>query len=58
MINGLALCAGIGGLEYGLRRAVPGYRTVCYVEREAFPASFLVAQIEVGFLDEADLERI
>mgnify|MGYP002129194793 CR=1 FL=1 len=34
-MNGLALCAGAGGLELGLHLAEPGYRTVGFVEREA-----------------------
>lgn len=50
-LNGLALCAGIGGLELGVKLACPSYRTVCYVEREAFPAANLVARMEDGCLD-------
>ena len=43
-MNGLALCAGIGGIELGLHLAIGersghGYRTVGYIEREAFAAS-------------------
>nr|WP_244651179.1 DNA cytosine methyltransferase [Rhizobium sp. CFBP 8762] len=33
--------------------AEPGYKTVCYVEREAFPASVLVARMEDKALDHA-----
>ncbi|SMP07081.1 DNA cytosine methyltransferase [Roseibium denhamense] len=54
-VNGLALCAGVGGLELGLHIAEPGYRTVCYVEREAFAASTLVARMEDKALDPAPL---
>lgn len=43
--NGIALCAGVGGLELGLHIAEPGYRTVCYVELEAFVAATLVARM-------------
>ena len=50
---GLALCAGVGGLELGLHIAEPGYRTVCYVEREAFAAATLVARMEDEALDSA-----
>ena len=32
----LSLCAGVGGIDLGLRVAVPTARTVCYVEIEAF----------------------
>lgn len=33
-MNGLALCAGIGGLELGIKLAIPSYRTVCCVESD------------------------
>ncbi|RVQ76104.1 DNA cytosine methyltransferase [Sinorhizobium medicae] len=52
-LNGIALCAGVGGLELGLHIAEPGYRSVCYVEREAFPAATLVARMEDQALDQA-----
>lgn len=50
-MNGLALCAGHGGLELGLHIAEPEYRTVCYVEREAYQAAALVARMEDQALD-------
>ncbi|MBO0346053.1 DNA cytosine methyltransferase [Roseibium sp. CAU 1637] len=52
-LNGLSLCAGVGGLELGLHVAEPGYRTVCYVEREACAAATLVARMEDQALDHA-----
>lgn len=52
-IRGLALCAGVGGLELGLHIAEPRYRTVCYVERDSFAASVLVARMEDQVLCEA-----
>ena len=45
-MNGLALFAGIGGLELGLHRAIAGYRTICNVERDAYAAATLVARME------------
>ncbi|WP_090160242.1 DNA cytosine methyltransferase [Loktanella sp. DSM 29012] len=42
---GISLCAGVGGLDLGLHLAEPGYRTVCYVERNSFAASTLVARM-------------
>lgn len=45
-MNGLALFAGIGGLELGLHRAIPGYRTICHVERDSYAAATLVARME------------
>lgn len=56
MIHGLALCAGIGGLELGLKMALGRrYRCVCYVERDAFAASILVARMAEAALDTAPI---
>lgn len=52
-MNGLALCAGAGGLELGLHLAEPGYRTVGFVEREARAAASLVARMADSPLGEA-----
>ena len=54
-MNGLALCAGYGGLELGIERVFPESRTVCYVEGEAFAAQHLVKKMEEGCLDEAPI---
>ena len=53
-IRSLSLCAGIGGIDLGLSAAIPGYRTVCYVEVEAFCASILAARMDNG-LDDAPI---
>lgn len=50
---GLSLCAGAGGLDLGLHIACPGYRTVGYVEREAYAAATVVARMEDAALDQA-----
>jgi len=50
---GLSLCAGAGGIDLGLTIACPEYRTVCYVEREAYAAATLVARMEDAALDTA-----
>lgn len=55
MVYGLALCAGIGGIELGLRRILPAYRCVCYVEQDAFCACTLVARMEDQALDRAPI---
>jgi DNA (cytosine-5)-methyltransferase 1 len=49
----ISLFSGYGGLDEGVRRAVPGLRTVAYVEREAFAVASLVAQMEAEALDQA-----
>jgi DNA (cytosine-5)-methyltransferase 1 len=51
--NILSICAGIGGLDLGIRIAVPDARTVCYVEREAFAIAILAARMADDSLDEA-----
>lgn len=55
-MNGLAICAGIGGLELGLHIAMPGsYRTVCFIEREAYAAASIVARMADKTLDQAPI---
>lgn len=54
-ITGLSLCAGIGGLELGLKLAIPEYRTVGYVERDSYAATTLVARMGDSSLDPAPI---
>ena len=49
----LSLCSGGGGLDLGLRLAVPGARTVCYVENEVTACGVLAARMEDERLDVA-----
>jgi len=52
LYTGLALFAGAGGLELGLKLALgEHYRTVAYVEREASSTAALAANMERGWLD-------
>ena len=53
--NVLSLCAGAGGLELGLKLAVPTATVVCYAEREAYNAAVLVGRMEGGQLDDAPI---
>ena len=48
-----SLCAGIGGLDLGLRLAEPRARTVVYVERDSYAAAALVARMADAALDDA-----
>jgi DNA (cytosine-5)-methyltransferase 1 len=54
-MNVMALFAGIGGMQLGLRLANPASRVVCYVEREAYVASILVRRMAEKALDEAPI---
>jgi DNA (cytosine-5)-methyltransferase 1 len=58
-LHGLALCAGVGMLDEGLRAGLEylgiGYRTAAYVEREAPAAAQLVALMEQGAIDQAPI---
>lgn len=49
----LSLCSGAGGLELGLKLALPECRTVCYVEGEAYAASILASRMEDQAMDAA-----
>lgn len=51
----LSLCSGIGGLELAIRACVPGSRCLAYVERDAYPASVLLARMEDASLDPAPI---
>lgn len=53
-LRSLSLCAGVGGIDLGLER-LGAARTVCYVEREAFPAACLVAAMQEGRLAQAPI---
>jgi DNA (cytosine-5)-methyltransferase 1 len=45
-INNLSLCSGGGGLDLGLELVLPGLRTVCWVEWEAFAIDYLATRME------------
>jgi len=50
-ITHVGLCAGYGGIELGLSRAIPDLRSVALCEIEAFACANLVAKMEAGLMD-------
>ena len=54
-ITHVSLCAGYGGIDLGLKRAIPNLRTVAFSEIEAFACANLVAKMEAGHLDPAPI---
>ena len=50
-ITHISLCAGYGGIDLGLRRAIPNLRTVAFSEIEGFACANLVSKMEAGLLD-------
>jgi DNA (cytosine-5)-methyltransferase 1 len=52
-ITHVGLCAGYGGIDLGLKRAVPNLRTIALSEIEAFACANLAAKMEAGLLDPA-----
>lgn len=54
-VTHVSLCAGYGGIDLGLGRAIPSLRTVAFCEIEAFACSNLVAKMEAGLLDAAPI---
>ena len=51
----VSLCAGYGGIDLGLKRAIPSLRTIAFSEIEAFACANLVAKMEAGHLDAAPI---
>ena len=54
-ITHVSLCAGYGGIDLGLGRAIPNLRTIAFSEIEAFACANLVAKMEAGLLDAAPI---
>jgi DNA (cytosine-5)-methyltransferase 1 len=50
-ITHISLCAGYGGIDLGLARAIPNLRTIAFSEIEAFACANLVSKMEAGLLD-------
>ena len=54
-ITHVSLCAGYGGIDLGLQRAVGNLRTIAFCEIEAFACANLVSKMEAGLLDPAPI---
>lgn len=54
-MNGLDLFTGGGLFSLALRNRIPDFRTVAYVENEAYCQALLVARITDGLLDDAPI---
>jgi DNA (cytosine-5)-methyltransferase 1 len=54
-ITHVSLCAGYGGIDLGLKRAIPNLRTIAFSEIEAFATANLVSKMEAGLLDAAPI---
>jgi DNA (cytosine-5)-methyltransferase 1 len=54
-VTHLGLCAGYGGIELGLKRAIPSLRSIALCEVEAFAIANLVAKMESGQLEPAPI---
>ena len=54
-ITHIGLCAGYGGIELGLKRAIPSLRTIAFCEIEAFAIANLVSKMEAGLMDPAPI---
>ena len=54
-LNILSICTGAGGLDLGVRVAIPNARTVCCVEHEAYACEVLAARMEDQVLDDAPI---
>ncbi len=51
----ISLCAGYGGIDLGLKRAMRNVRTIAFSEIEAFACANLVSKMEAGYLDAAPI---
>ena len=51
----ISLCAGYGGIDLGLKRAIPNLRTIAFSEIEGFACANLVSNMEAALLDAAPI---
>lgn len=54
-ITHISLCAGYGGIDLGLQRAIPAVRTIAFCEIETYACANLVTKMEAGLLDSAPI---
>jgi len=51
----ISLCAGYGGIDIGLKRALGNVRTIAFSEIETFVTTNLVAKMEAGIIEPAPI---
>ena len=51
----ISLCAGYGGIDLGLKRAIGSVRTIAFSEIETFVTTNLVAKMEAGLIEPAPI---
>jgi len=51
----ISLCAGYGGIDLGLKRAIGDLRTIAFSEIETFVTTNLVAKMEAGIIEPAPI---
>ena len=54
-VTHIGLCAGYGGIELGLHRAISNLRSIALCEIEAFAIANLVSKMEAGLMDPAPI---
>ena len=55
VLHTASLFSGVGGLDLGLKLAIPESKTVLYIERDSYAAATLVARMEDKTLDQAPI---
>ena len=55
IFTGISLFSGVCGLELGIKRVIPNYRTICYVELDRYAQGVIQSRIRINELDDAPI---